>query len=69
MTMFFKKIVSAAKKNSWLILFCGVLTSLVFTIWGGCLLLGCLLYVAFSNRMAKARVHALKTLLRDVSSR
>ena len=67
--MICKKLVSAAKKNSWRILFSGVLTSLVFTIWGGCLLLGCLLYVAFSNRIVKARMHSLKTLLRDVSSR
>lgn len=67
--MTYKQLAGAAKKNSGLIIISGVLTSLVFTIWGGCLLLGCLLYVAFSNRMAKARFHWLKTWLRDASSR
>lgn len=64
-----KQFVSTAKKNSWLIIVSGILSSLVFTIWGGCLLLGCLLYLTVSKRMHKTRMDLREILLRNVQSR
>ncbi len=38
------------KKSSWLVMVSCMFSSIIFTVWGGCLLLGCLLYIGFSNR-------------------
>lgn len=47
--MAYNQPVRTTKKSSWLLIISGVLTSMIFTVWGGCLLLGCLLYVAYSD--------------------
>ncbi|UQZ83488.1 hypothetical protein SK3146_02675 [Paenibacillus konkukensis] len=49
----YNRSIKTTDKNYWLIMISCVFTSFIFTVWGGCLLLGCLLYIAFSKRRIK----------------
>lgn len=60
--IFYDRPEKTMKKSSWLITVSCVVSSFIFTVWGGFLLLGCLLYIAYSN-------HKVRNLLIGSGSR
>ncbi|MGO4273144.1 hypothetical protein AB4Z22_25445, partial [Paenibacillus sp. TAF58] len=42
--------VRVIQKSSWFIMTSCIFSSFIYTIWGGCLLLACLVYLAISKR-------------------